>query len=134
MIMYHFIIKELFYIIVFQLKSEQTVYQHKIDRLYITSPVYSNKVNRPKLRWKFYAIAASILILAAIEHILSIAENSEKHDWSGKMENSTFANFLKVYCASSHAFVLDTRKSYAFLSLSIIFNLQAINRKQIKVS
>ncbi|XP_032670845.1 gustatory receptor for sugar taste 64f-like [Odontomachus brunneus] len=69
----------------------------------------SNKAERPKLRWKFYTISMSVLLLALIEHILSIAVNSKKYDWSGT-SNSTFTNFLRVYCASSHAFILDIVK------------------------
>ncbi|XP_071644434.1 gustatory receptor for sugar taste 64a [Temnothorax longispinosus] len=68
----------------------------------------SNKVERPKLRWKFYAITASILLMALVEHILSIVVNTTKYDWSGSSENSTFQNFLQIYCTSSHAFILET--------------------------
>ncbi|XP_072755740.1 gustatory receptor for sugar taste 64e isoform X2 [Anoplolepis gracilipes] len=67
----------------------------------------SNKMERPKLRWRFYLITASILLLALVEHLLSIAVNSKNYDWSGKTENSTFQNFLQIYCMSSHAFIMD---------------------------
>ncbi|XP_014475081.1 PREDICTED: gustatory receptor for sugar taste 64a-like [Dinoponera quadriceps] len=67
----------------------------------------SDKTERPKLRWKFYTLSATVLFLALIEHVLSIAVNSEKHDWNGT-SNSTFQNFLKIYCANSHAFILET--------------------------
>ncbi|KAL6255770.1 hypothetical protein P5V15_013013 [Pogonomyrmex californicus] len=80
----------------------------------------SNKMDRPKLRWKFYAIAASILLLALIEHILSIVVNTEKYDWSGSSKNSTFKNFLQVYCTFSHAFVLESL-SYNFALGIFIF-------------
>ncbi|XP_011689867.1 PREDICTED: gustatory receptor for sugar taste 64f-like [Wasmannia auropunctata] len=66
----------------------------------------SNKMKRPKLRWKLWAIAAFILLLAVFEHILSIAVHIRKYDWSGKTGNSTFSHFLQMYCASSHAFIL----------------------------
>ncbi|XP_070156540.1 gustatory receptor for sugar taste 64a [Polyergus mexicanus] len=68
----------------------------------------SNKIERPKLRWRFYLITASILLLALVEHILSIAINTKNYDWSGNTKNTTFQHFLQIYCMSSHAFILET--------------------------
>ncbi|CAL1674849.1 unnamed protein product [Lasius platythorax] len=73
----------------------------------------SNKLERPKLRWRFYLITSSILLLALVEHILSIAINTKNYDWSGKSKNSTFQHFLQTYCVSSHAFIMETL-SYNF--------------------
>ncbi|EFN77949.1 Putative gustatory receptor 64f [Harpegnathos saltator] len=78
----------------------------------------SNKATRPKLRWKLYAMSVTILLLAVIEHVLSIAVNSEKYDWSGTA-NSTFQNFLNVYCNSSHAFILETLRYNLALGIFI---------------
>lgn len=85
--------------------------------------VCSNKMERPKLRWRFYAISSCILLLAVVEHLFSIAVNSEKHDWRSDSENATFQNFLQIYCASSHAFILEIGKSIIFPrpARSIIF-------------
>ncbi|XP_020278417.1 gustatory receptor for sugar taste 64a-like [Pseudomyrmex gracilis] len=68
----------------------------------------SNKTERPKLRWKINLIAIFILLLALVEHILSIAVNTVDYDWSGKSENSTFQNFLYIYCKHSHSFILES--------------------------
>ncbi|XP_039303811.1 gustatory receptor for sugar taste 64e isoform X2 [Solenopsis invicta] len=80
----------------------------------------SNKIERPKLRWKFNTISSSILFLALIEHIFSIIQNTLEYDWSGKSENSTFQNFLQVYCTSSHSFILQSLK-YNFVLGIFIF-------------
>ncbi|XP_029177344.1 gustatory receptor for sugar taste 64a-like [Nylanderia fulva] len=68
----------------------------------------SNKVERPKLRWRFNLITASILLMALGEHILSIAINTKTFDWKGTSKNSTFKHFLEIYCVHSHAFILET--------------------------
>ncbi|KAL6444636.1 hypothetical protein ACFW04_002022 [Cataglyphis niger] len=73
----------------------------------------SNKLERPKLRWRFYLITVSILFLALFEHSLSIVINTKDYDWSGNTTNSTFQHFLQIYCESSHAFILETL-SYNF--------------------
>ncbi|XP_011881611.1 PREDICTED: gustatory receptor for sugar taste 64e-like [Vollenhovia emeryi] len=79
----------------------------------------SNKMERPKLRWKFYVITASILLMALAEHILSILVNTTKYDWSGRSENSTFQNFLQIYCMSSHAFIMKTLRYNLVLGIFI---------------
>ncbi|XP_011340003.1 gustatory receptor for sugar taste 64f isoform X2 [Ooceraea biroi] len=80
----------------------------------------SNKMQRPKLRWRLYAISSTILFLAVIEHILSIAVNAEKHDYKKGSENATFQDFLQIYCENSHAFILDT-VAYNFALGMLIF-------------
>ncbi|XP_012055154.1 PREDICTED: gustatory receptor for sugar taste 64e-like [Atta cephalotes] len=79
----------------------------------------SNKMERPKLRWKLYLIAISILFVALIEHILSILVHVKKYDWSGKSDNATFPNFLEIYCTSSHAFILENLKYNLALGIFI---------------
>lgn len=78
--------------------------------MYLENWFYSNKLERPKLRWRFYLITVSILFLALFEHSLSIAINTKDYDWSGNTTNSTFQHFLQIYCESSHAFILETCK------------------------
>ncbi|KAL0121255.1 hypothetical protein PUN28_008729 [Cardiocondyla obscurior] len=80
----------------------------------------SNKNIRPKLRWKLYVISASILLTAVFEHLLSMMLNTTKYDWSGKSGNSTFKNFLYIYSASSHEFILNILK-YNFALGIVIF-------------
>ncbi|EFN61324.1 Putative gustatory receptor 64f [Camponotus floridanus] len=65
----------------------------------------SNNIERPKLRWRFNLITASILLLALGDHILSIAV-MKNYDWSN-MKNSSIPHFLQTYCISNHAFVLE---------------------------
>ncbi|KAG5323920.1 GR05A protein, partial [Acromyrmex heyeri] len=87
----------------------------------------SNKMERPKLRWKLYLIAASILFVALIEHILSILVHVKKYDWSGKSDNATFLNFLEIYCTSSHAFILEIHllKNFDyFKTLEFLFSVK----------
>ncbi|XP_011062451.1 PREDICTED: gustatory receptor for sugar taste 64e-like [Acromyrmex echinatior] len=86
----------------------------------------SNKMERPKLRWKLYLIAASILFVALIEHILSILVHVKKYDWSGKSDNATFLNFLEIYCMSSHAFILEILlKNFGyFKTLEFLFSVK----------
>ncbi|KYQ46620.1 Putative gustatory receptor 64a [Trachymyrmex zeteki] len=79
----------------------------------------SNKMKRPKLRWKLHLIAVSILFVALIEHILSILVHTKKYDWSGKSDNATFLNFLEIYCMSSHAFILEILKYNLALGIFI---------------
>ncbi|XP_012217564.2 gustatory receptor for sugar taste 64e-like isoform X2 [Linepithema humile] len=79
----------------------------------------SNKIDRPILRWKLYLMTALILLLAIVEHILSIAVHSTNYDWKGS-ENSTLQNFLQIYCESSHAFIFETLK-YNFVLGIFIF-------------
>ncbi|XP_029167705.1 gustatory receptor for sugar taste 64a-like [Nylanderia fulva] len=67
----------------------------------------SNKVERPKLRWKFYLITATILFWALVVDILNIAMNTEKFYWNDNLKNTTFEHFLEIYCMSSHAFIIE---------------------------
>lgn len=87
--------------------------------MYLQNRFYSNKLERPKLRWRFYLITASILLLALVEHILSIAINTKDYDWSGNTKNTTFQHFLQIYCMSSHAFILETCKRVVLYELYV---------------
>jgi len=84
-------------------------------------------MDRPILRWKFYLVTTPILLLAIVEHILSIAVNSANYDWKGS-ENSTLQNFLQMYCKSSHAFILESCqciiRTYIYYNFLIIINLK----------
>jgi len=86
---------------------------------------YSNMAERPKLRWRLYAISGSILLLAVIEHILSIADNSKHYVWKSDSENATFQHFLHAYCVSSHAFILQTGE-WSVFSRSLFVDLKSL--------
>ncbi|XP_031833758.1 gustatory receptor for sugar taste 64f [Nomia melanderi] len=65
-----------------------------------------NSSERSYLRWKFLLISTVVLLLALIEHILSILKNAEGYDWCSP-QNSSFRNFLEIYSLRSHAFIFD---------------------------
>ncbi|CAK9807740.1 Gustatory receptor for sugar taste 64f [Anthophora plagiata] len=65
----------------------------------------SNSSETPRLRWKFFLISSVVMLLAFIEHILSVFNNIEDYDWNGT--NSTFRNFLEIYSLRSHSFIFD---------------------------
>ncbi|XP_017793582.1 PREDICTED: gustatory receptor for sugar taste 64f-like [Habropoda laboriosa] len=65
----------------------------------------SNSSETPRLRWKFFLISSVVMLLALIEHILSVFNNIEGYDWNGS--NSTFRNFLEIYSLRSHAFIFN---------------------------
>lgn len=93
----------------FSLKSINLVSSYTLRRSALIFRFCRNKLERPKLRWKLYAIAVFILLMALVEHILSIVVNSAKYDWNSE-RNSTFQNFLQAYCTDSHAFILEIGK------------------------
>lgn len=68
--------------------------------------IFSNKYQRPRLRWKFIIISSVILFFALFEHILSIINHSINFEWGTR--NSTFANFLHIYTVKSHNFILES--------------------------
>ncbi|XP_076235178.1 gustatory receptor for sugar taste 64a [Calliopsis andreniformis] len=67
----------------------------------------SNSTQFPRLRWKFYIISSVVLLLALIEHILSVINNVDEYEWDNST-NSSFRNFLEVYSLKSHSFIFDT--------------------------
>ncbi|XP_054011018.1 gustatory receptor for sugar taste 64f-like [Hylaeus anthracinus] len=89
-------------ILFFWLSSRWTSlqYEWKAMEQYIDS----NCTVHPRLRWKFLLISSTVLLLALIEHILSILNNAGSYEWDGS-SNSTFRNFLEIYSLRSHAFV-----------------------------
>ncbi|XP_076164337.1 gustatory receptor for sugar taste 64f [Ptiloglossa arizonensis] len=66
----------------------------------------SNSTGNLCLRRKFFFISSTILLMALIEHVLSILNNVEGYEWSGS-QNSTFSQFLEIYCLRSHSFIFD---------------------------
>ncbi|KAK2575503.1 hypothetical protein KPH14_011224 [Odynerus spinipes] len=68
--------------------------------------VDGNVSRAPRLRWKFIIISTVVLLFSLIEHILSVVNNSVDFEWG--TSNSTFPNFLRIYTAASHAFILES--------------------------
>ncbi|CAB0037321.1 unnamed protein product [Trichogramma brassicae] len=61
------------------------------------------KTKRPRLRWRFATIAAAILGLALVEHLLSMVNNTPASVVGG---NHSFEEFLAVYTQKSHGFII----------------------------
>ncbi|XP_076665650.1 gustatory receptor for sugar taste 64f isoform X2 [Andrena cerasifolii] len=76
----------------------------------------SNCADGPRLRWKLFLISAVVVLLALVEHVLSVINNMEGYEWS-ESTNSTFRNFLRVYSLNSHAFIFD------ILDYNLVFGL-----------
>lgn len=68
--------------------------------------IYSNCIEPTRLRWKFFFLSSVILLLALVEHILSMFNNVDGYDWNAS--NSTFRSFLETYTLRSHSFIFDT--------------------------
>ncbi|XP_076645879.1 gustatory receptor for sugar taste 64f [Halictus rubicundus] len=66
----------------------------------------SNSTEKPRLRWKFFFISSVVLLLALVEHILSMLSNVENTEWC-ENRNSTFRDFLEIYCLKSNFFIFD---------------------------
>ncbi|RLZ02212.1 Gustatory receptor 2 [Cephus cinctus] len=66
-----------------------------------------NRLGHPKLRWKFKIITGIVLLLALIEHLVSIVTNTIGFTYE-KTENSTIEHFLHFYSATSHPFILSS--------------------------
>ncbi|XP_034176740.1 gustatory receptor for sugar taste 64f [Osmia lignaria lignaria] len=77
----------------------------------------SNSTEIPHLRWKFVLISSAIILLALIEHVLSVVNNVAEYEWGSS--NSTFRNFLELYSLRSHSFIFDTLEYNFTLGLFI---------------
>ncbi|XP_076378783.1 gustatory receptor 5a for trehalose [Megalopta genalis] len=80
----------------------------------------SNCAERVPLRWKFFFISSIVLLLALVEHILSVLNNIETTEWSER-HNSTFRDFLEVYSLKSHSFIFDILDYNFVFGLYIFF-------------
>nr|QBZ67162.1 gustatory receptor 64f1 [Trichogramma chilonis] len=76
------------------------------------------KTKRPRLRWRFATIAAAILGLALVEHLLSMVNNTPASVVGG---NHSFEEFLAVYTQKSHGFIVKHVDYNFTLGLFIFF-------------
>ncbi|XP_068986737.1 gustatory receptor for sugar taste 64f-like isoform X1 [Bombus flavifrons] len=81
----------------------------------------SNCIEPTRLRWKFFFLSSVILLLALVEHILSMFNNVDGYDWNAS--NSTFRSFLETYTLRSHSFIFDTSSRSFPVNYNFAFGL-----------
>ncbi|KAK0180032.1 hypothetical protein PV327_005715 [Microctonus hyperodae] len=81
----------------------------------------SNKQQTPRLQWKFRMITIMVMILALLEHVISIINNIPENQLPQNGVNATWKDYLELYTHNSHGFILSSCRYSIALGIFLFF-------------